>query len=100
VAAYTISASEVAKHAINVAAATEDTVTITGDPRSITVLVRSGSSPVFFSVDGSAAVVDGPRTYMAPVGAATTVDMPGDSAASTVRLISAAAAVVDVERVR
>lgn len=99
-AAYTVAASEVAEHGIAVAPATEDTVTITGDSKRITILVRSGTAPVFFTVDGTAAAVDGPRCYLAPVGYGTPVEMPGDSPTSVVRLVCAAAAVVDVERVR
>lgn len=99
-AAYTIAATDVARHSIEVAAGVEDVVAITGDSTGITVLVWSGTEPVYFSINGPAAVVGGANCYAAPVGYGTPVGSLGYTDVESVRLVCAADAVVSVERTR
>lgn len=84
-ASYTVRAR---KHA-TLAAATVDSVTVTGPSPTLTVVNRDGAAEITFTVDGSTPVAGADETYVLPAAiGALTVDMPG-GATATVKLISA-----------
>lgn len=77
---------------------TEDTVNFGRNVDLVEVLVLSGSDPVYFTVDGSAATVAGARTRIVASGSAVQIGAP-DNVNTTVRLISASAATYSVSDV-
>ncbi len=97
--AHTVAPGFVAKHRIALAAAVEDTVNFADDSDQLEVLWFTATEPVFFSVDGTAAAVDGGTCYVVVANSSVAVDRPKQATAvPVVRLISAAPAVVSVMR--
>lgn len=99
-ATYTIAAGKIAAHAKSLGANTEDVVSFsgtshTGSYRTADILIHSGTAPVYFTTDGSAATVAGDNCYVVlPANSAqVSFTLAGSGA---VHLISAAAAVYSV----
>jgi hypothetical protein len=91
-------ATDVASYNNTLAASTVDTVTISRDAGSVRVYFDSGSTPIFFTVDGSAPTVNGANCYRVPAsaGASTSVDVTG-VAPTVVKLISSGTPTYSVE---
>ena len=97
--AHTVAAGGVAKHRFVLAAGVEDTVNFADDADQLEVLCFTATEPVFFTVDGTAAAVDGASSYVVTANSSMAVDRPRQATAGpVVRLISAAAATVSVMR--
>lgn len=89
---YTLTAGQRAAHAKTLVAATVDTVTFDSEVGQVEVLSHDGSSPIYFTVDGSTPTVAGAGTFVLPA-AVGALEVPvaynaagGDTA---VKLISA-----------
>jgi len=85
---YSATNVQVAVHNKSLAADTEDTVTLAGDRDTVEVINLDGAASIYFTVDNSAATVDGQNTFVIPAAIGSLeVDVPtaGDT---KVRLIS------------
>jgi hypothetical protein len=97
--AHAVAAGAVAVHRFTLTANTEDVVTFADDADQVEILVLSGAEPVFVTIDGSAATVDGSHCYLVAAGQSLTLDVPRQATTGpSVSLISAASAVVSVMR--
>lgn len=76
--------------------ADESTVTFGADFGRVAVLNVTGTAPVYFRADGTAATVAGDDTYAVPPGARRVIEVDTDGP-TAVSLISAAAADVEIE---
>src|SRR5687767_7034405 len=85
-ATYTVKSS---KHATPLAS-TIDTVKFTTRPRSVELRNLSSSSPIFYSVDGTAPTVSGDDTYRLGPNKTLVVDMNNWVEPPQVQLISSA----------
>lgn len=66
----------------------------------VEVVVHSATAPVWFTVDGSTPVARGRRCYVVPAAPAADARVPSTFRPTVVKLLSTAAAVVSVQRVR
>jgi hypothetical protein len=98
---YSVPASGFALHNTTLAASAEDTVTMPAkdeDPPSVVVWPGS-PGPVFFTIDGRAATINGPQCYVCFPGSTVRVNTStADNYATTrtIRLISAFASTYSV----
>lgn len=74
----------------------ETEVSFDADYGRVAVLVVTGTDPVYFRADGTAATVAGDDTYAVPVGARRVIEIDTDGP-TAVSLISGAAADVEIE---
>lgn len=66
----------------------------------VEVVVHSATAPVWFTLDGTAPVARGKRCFVVPAAPASDLRVPSSFRPTVVKLLSAAAAVVSVQRVR
>lgn len=78
----------VAKH-LTLAASVVDSITFSGNPKTVEVCNRDGAAAIYFTVDGSVPTVGGDDCFVvaAAAGAALSVDASA-TAATVVKLIS------------
>lgn len=87
-ATYTLAANVFAAHAKSLAASTEDTVVFAWSASAVEV-INPGTSPIYFTVNGSPATVAGGTCHVVLPGSQVQVSVNG-GAATKVRLISLA----------
>lgn len=93
-----VEAGNVAAHNITLTAGQATTVEFADDCEAVAIIVLAATQPVYFTVDGSAATIGGSNTHVIPPNSAREDVEPDTAGGTTVRLISAAAATVSVER--
>lgn len=94
----TLTTGQRAAHAITLSASTVDTVTYPCHVPEVEVVSLDGSSPIYFTVDGSTPTVGGVGTYVIPaaIGSRTVrVAVKGD--VTVVKLISVATPIYSVQ---
>lgn len=88
-ATHTNDEGEFALHGVTLVADTEDIVNFGDDFNAVEVTLTAGTDPIYFTVDGTPAVVEGKNTFRVPgiADAALQVEIP-TSGDTEVRLIS------------
>ena len=95
---YLVSRTERGVHNVALAAGVEMVVDFQDDVSAVEVVSMDGVAPVFFTVDGTAAAVNGRNCHVIPAVVSSVEVEPTSSGPTKVRLISAAAQTVSVSR--
>jgi hypothetical protein len=98
---FTMAATDVGLYAKTLAASTEDRVTVnrsrSGDAIAVTV-ISDGAAALYFTTDGTAAVVAAVNTYELPAGVVSRLSVLLPVGVTEVRLISAGTPKYSVSR--
>ncbi|MFD7705698.1 hypothetical protein [Streptomyces sp. NPDC059786] len=95
---HTVSADEWGIHALTLTAAEETIVRFAADCDQIEILSHDGTAPIYFTVDGSPAAVEGPTCRVIPASISSATVHPPTPGGTVVRLISAGTPTVSVSR--
>ena len=98
VADYTVLAGEFGVHEITLVAATESTVTFDTDLDQVEITNHGGTSPVYYTTDGTPATVAGRNTRLLPAGWNTARVRPYTLGSTTVRFVSAGTPKISITR--
>jgi hypothetical protein len=96
---YAVTKDDVAAHGKTLSANTEDVVTFAKLPRFVEVVIHAATAPVFVTIDGTAAIVNGSRCIVLAAVAGNTKRFTMPPNQQRVRLISSAAATYSVQQV-
>jgi hypothetical protein len=97
-ATHTVPSSRVGVHGITLTANTEEIINFADDVSTLEILSMDGASPIYFTVNGTAATVGGSHTRVLPAAVCSVVISPTSSDPTSVSLISAGTPTVSVAR--
>jgi hypothetical protein len=98
VATHTVASGEVAAHAITLVANTVETVAFEGGLGTVTVLSHDGTSPVYFTTDGTTPTVAGAHCWCVPAAVGAFTVPVSTYGPNSIKAISAGTPTISVQR--